>query len=76
MNTRSGGTLYLNGDNRVYLVQDYMQESWEKHKYIRIDLQANTLSFTLDLSNVPCGCLACVYMVAMKDPMPGSNSYV
>ena len=27
------------------------------------------------LSNVPCGCLACVYLVAMNDPGGGASNY-
>ena len=65
----------VQGDSRVYLVQEYFQDAWENHKYVRINLQEEALEFTLDLSGVPCGCLACVYMVAMKDPIPGSHTY-
>ena len=65
----------MRGDNRVYLVQDYTQTEWENHKYMRIDLQSDVLSFEIDLSKVPCGCLACVYMVAMKDSVSVTNNY-
>lgn len=67
------GALRIAGDSRLYLVQDHTQSSWEKHKYVRFDLAAHPLSFTLDLSSVPCGCLATVYLVSMPDPSLGSN---
>ena len=60
----SVGTLTIIGDSRVYLVQDYTKHAWGEHKYIRIDMSKDPLRFTLDLSNVPCGCLACIYLVS------------
>ena len=73
--TRAGGKLRVKGDSRLYLVQNHKESEWANHKYMRIDMSKDPLSFTLDLSGVPCGCLACVYMVAMADPEEGSNSY-
>jgi hypothetical protein len=61
------GNVHLYGDSRAYLVEDYSQKSWGRHRYVRLDLQQDPLTFDLDLSGVPCGCLACVYLVAMKD---------
>ena len=55
--TVDGGALTVRGDSRLYLVQDHTRSSWPEHKYVRLNLQAQPLSFTLDLSNVPCGCL-------------------
>lgn len=69
------GVLSVQGDTRVYLVQDYTKRDWEQHQYMRLDLSAKALEFTLDLSKVPCGCLACVYLVAMKDPDPNGANY-
>ena len=71
----SDGTLTITGDSRVYLVQDYNGKSWGEHKYVRIDMAKDALRFTLDLSNVPCGCLACIYLVSMKDPNDFESSY-
>lgn len=65
----------MQGDARVYLVENYRATTWAEHKYPRIDLMSSPLTFTLDVSKVPCGCLACVYMVAMKDPIENSNNY-
>ena len=62
------GTLKITGDTRAYLVHDHRKTSWHDTKYVRIDMSKGPLEFTLDLSNVPCGCLACVYLVEMKDP--------
>ena len=53
------GLLNVQGDSRVYLVQDYTKRDWFDHHYVRLDLHRKALEFTLDLSNVPCGCLAC-----------------
>ena len=58
----------LIGPRRAYLVNDHTPTTWKDHSYARLDLRSNPLSFTLDLSQVPCGCFACVYLVAMKDP--------
>ena len=67
--------LTITGDSRVYLVEDSRMAAWRQHKYVRLDLQANPLRYQLDLSKVPCGCLACVYLVAMKDPEGSSSNY-
>ena len=66
--TVQSGALTVRGDARLYLVQDHTHSSWAEHRYVRLDLQQQPLSFTLDISNVPCGCVACVYLVRMKDP--------
>lgn len=62
------GSLTVRGDTRAYLVEDYTQKHWDDHRYVRMDLADEPLTFDLDLSGVPCGCLATVYVVAMKDP--------
>ena len=69
-----GDMLRVHGDNRMYLVEDHRQTIWGTHKYVRLDLNAEPLKFTLDLSGVPCGCLACVYLVAMADPEWGGDA--
>jgi len=70
----SAGEVTISGDTRVYLVQDHSAISWQDHKYVRFDLHEEPLDLTVDLSNVPCGCLACLYLVAPDDPgMTGSN---
>ncbi len=44
------------------------------HRYARFDLHESSLDLTIDLSGVPCGCLACVYLVTPEDPdVTGSN---
>ena len=65
----------INGDTRVYLTDDHRRTRWGDSKYLRFDLRASPLTFTLDLSNVPCGCLACVYLVAMDDPDAHGSNY-
>ena len=71
----SNGVFKVRGDSRAYLVEDYRQTSWSDHKYVRLDLQEAPLTYTVDLSNVGCGCLACVYMVAMPDPYGAQSNY-
>ena len=67
----SGSELRITSDTRVYLVKDAAQTHWAAHKYERIDLRSGApMRFTLDLSQVPCGCLACVYLVAMPEFRP------
>ena len=58
----TNGALKIQGDSRVYLVEDYRKQTWDEHKYVRLNLQDWPLRYTIDLSQVPCGCLACVYM--------------
>ena len=70
------GALKVQGDARAYLIQDHTQnDGWGEHQYVRIDLEKSPLRFMLDLSNVPCGCLACVYLVTMKDPEDRWSNY-
>lgn len=61
MPTMEDNVLRVQGNTRVYLVQDWQELYWDRHEYVRLDLRNNPLTFTIDLSNVPCGCLACVY---------------
>ena len=69
-----GGNLQITGEARAYLVDDFKQRSWSDHRYIRFDL-SNPLTFDLDLSQVPCGCVASVYFTKMKDPSLGKSNY-
>ena len=42
-----GTTLRVQGNSRVYLVQDASSlRPWSEHKYVRLPLLGNTLSFT------------------------------
>ena len=70
-----GNMLTVRGNSRAYLVEDSGASDWETHKYLRLNLQDHPLNFDLDLSQVPCGCLACVYLVRMKDPDWGGSNY-
>jgi len=56
------------------LVRNFMERGWANHKYARFDL-TNPLMFEVDLSNVPCGCVASVYLVRMRDPSLGRSNY-
>ena len=73
--TVSGGRLQVKSDTRVFLVKEHSHTTWRTHKYVRFDLSRAPLSFTLDLNGVPCGCLACVYLIAMPDPDDGGPNY-
>ena len=68
------GALRITGEGRTYLVNDYRQRGWGNHRYMRFDL-SDPLTFTLDLSRVPCGCVASVYLVRMRDPSTGKSNY-
>ena len=63
-----GDTLRLFGDTRVYLVADHTQSEWSDHDYLHMLHDGREMSFTLDLSRVPCGCIATVYLVQMDRP--------
>ena len=71
------GAVRIAGNARAYLVNDFEATSggWMGHTYARVDLHAHPLKFTLDLSKVTCGCFACVYLVAMKDPTDAGSEY-
>ena len=64
----AAGGFRLTGDARAYLVRDHGPSQWAHRRYVRLDLRQESLRFSLDLSKVPCGCLACIYLVAMSDP--------
>jgi hypothetical protein len=69
------GVLRITGNARSYLVKDFRTRTWRSHEYVRIDLNKESLRFTIDLSEVPCGCLACVYLVTMGDPTVDQSNY-
>ena len=72
------GALTLHGDTRVFMVKEAYEPGgagWDDYTYARHDLTVGGgLKFTLDVSNVPCGCIACVYLVAMDDPHGDNDS--
>jgi hypothetical protein len=72
--TVQDGSLQVSGETRAYLVRDFTERGWGNHKYLRFDL-TNPLTFDVDLSNVPCGCVASVYLVRMADPSLGRSNY-
>ena len=69
------GNLRLGGQTRGALVHDFKQRGWSRHKYLRFDLSVAPLVFSIDVSNVPCGCVAAVYLVKMRDPSLGRSNY-
>jgi len=48
---------------------------WQDVRYEKFDLLGKSLSFTIDLSEVPCGCNAAVYLVKMDAPTSGGSAY-
>ena len=71
-----GTSLRVQGNSRVYLVQDASSlRPWSEHKYVRLPLLGNTLSFTVDLSNVKCNCNAALYLIAPHDPESQGSDY-
>ena len=69
------GEFRIVGNSRAYLVRDHTATRWAHHHYVRLNLEASPLQLTLDLSNVPCGCLACLYLIAMPEPVAGDANY-
>jgi len=64
----AGGNLTLQGSNRLYLIRgapDGGRRPWSALTYRRFHLRGKRLRFTVDVSRVPCGCNAAVYLVAM-----------
>ena len=69
MGSTERGAFTLKGNARAYLVRDHTRRTWAAHSYVRMDLNRAPLSMDVDLSRVPCGCLACVYLIAMPEPV-------
>ena len=70
-----GGVMFV-GNVRAYLADDVaLKGKWSEYAYTRVNYFEAPLSLDLDLSNVPCGCLACVYLVALPQPNGDSSSY-
>jgi len=69
----NGNQLGLNGGNGAYLVQDAGVSDWWGAKYLKLNLLGKEFSYSIDLSNMGCGCVACVYLVAMGNPGPNTN---
>lgn len=67
------GKFSLKGGSRMYLAQDWAAPDWWAAKYQRFNLLGKWMTWTVDLSNVGCGVIACLYFSAMQDPGPGPN---
>ena len=61
------GTIELRGNTRAYLVADRHNQHSE---YQHIDMRGKTLSFTADMSKVPCSVNAALYFVQMDGYHP------
>ena len=51
------------------------RHSWDAVEYEKLFLLDRSLSFTIDLSSVGCGCNAAVYLVAMDKPSSIGSNY-
>ena len=69
--------LAVRGNNRLFAISDYVwAHKWRDVTYKRFaTLVDRALSFTVDLSGVPCGCNAAVYLVPMSDPNLDDSAY-
>jgi hypothetical protein len=67
--TDDGTSLTLAGNGRAYF---YVEHSTGSSNPVPINLLGKTLSFTVDVSHVPCGTNAALYFVAMH-PSPGEQ---
>uniref|UniRef100_A0A7S0FIM8 cellulose 1,4-beta-cellobiosidase (non-reducing end) n=1 Tax=Pyrodinium bahamense TaxID=73915 RepID=A0A7S0FIM8_9DINO len=63
----------IKGKQRMYLLQNWMVPDWWKSEYVLFNLLGKTISFTVDLSKMPCGVVSCLYFVENWKPGPGSN---
>ena len=70
--TDAGRTFTLAGSSRAFLARDEefapsTMRSWQEVSYRKLRLLDKKLEFTIDLSNVGCGCNAAAYLVEMGD---------
>jgi len=63
----------VHGNNRVYLVDDFVPEDWATASPLSFNLLGKTVSYTVDLTKVPCGVVACLYFVQNLKPDSSSN---
>lgn len=61
----------VTGNNRLYAVEDINVRDWPEVRYHKFPVLDKEISFTVDLSQVNCGCNAAIYFVAM--PAHGSG---
>ena len=70
----SGWTLSLHGNQRFYLGLHPAGE-WRNAQYDRLRLLGKSLRWTVDVSNVGCGCNAALYLVDMPQPDESGSRY-
>ena len=60
---------------RAYLARKPSSESWSGSTYDKLRLLGKTLTWTVDLSRVGCGCNAALYLVSMTQPDSTGSRY-
>mmetsp|Transcript_99580 Transcript_99580/g.277222 ORF Transcript_99580/g.277222 Transcript_99580/m.277222 type:complete len:510 (-) Transcript_99580:118-1647(-) len=73
--TKKDRSIGIKGKQRMYLAKDIHAVDWALTEIIGFDLRGRTISFTVDLSNVPCGVAACLYFTENWEPQPGKSGY-
>lgn len=63
----------LSSNSRAFLAQNFRAKNWAEAAYVRLDMRGRTMSFTVDVSKVPCGVIMTLYLVNMGDPNGASN---
>lgn len=71
--TEDGELFGIRSNSRMYLVENWQADDWSGAGYVRLNLLNKTLRVNADVSKVPCGCAATLYLVAMGDPNGGPN---
>lgn len=63
----------VHGNNRAYLVEDYVPKDWATASPLSLNLLGKTVSYTVDMTKVPCGVVACLYFVQNQKADSSSN---
>ena len=72
--TLKGEHMTLRGNQRAFLANKRHGSSWDEVSYDKVRLLGKTLHFTMDISQVGCGCNAALYLIDMKQPSEATGS--
>mmetsp|Transcript_56101 Transcript_56101/g.111492 ORF Transcript_56101/g.111492 Transcript_56101/m.111492 type:complete len:421 (+) Transcript_56101:44-1306(+) len=67
------GSFGIQGKQRMYFMENIHANDWWGSKYVWFNLLGKTVTFTVDLSGIPCGVAACLYFVSYWNPGPDSK---